>query len=60
MSSSLYMKAWPPDALERVGQKYFEDIEMTAECRKEAVEMCKQFHESCRALAEKYFNKKFS
>ncbi|CAB4020579.1 dynein heavy chain 3, axonemal-like, partial [Paramuricea clavata] len=48
-------KAWPEDALEMVANKFLDDVEMSYNVRKEVVFMCKYFHESVRALSEKYY-----
>lgn len=53
-------QAWPEDALELVANKFLEDVEMTNEIRIETVAMCKHFHESVRALSEKYALSKVS
>ncbi|XP_052779096.1 dynein axonemal heavy chain 3-like isoform X2 [Mya arenaria] len=51
-----WFKAWPEDALELVANKFLDDVEMTNEVRSETVVMCKHFHESVRALSEKFYN----
>lgn len=47
-------QAWPEDALERVAHKFLDDVEMSEEVRAETVVMCKHFHESVRAMSERY------
>ena len=51
----MYFQAWPEDALELVAHKFLDDVVMTNHVRKEAVIMCKHFHESVRALSNKYY-----
>ncbi|XP_069141245.1 dynein axonemal heavy chain 3-like isoform X4 [Argopecten irradians] len=51
-----WFKAWPEDALELVANKFLDDVEMSQEVREETVVMCKHFHESVRALSEKYYD----
>ncbi|KAK6993742.1 dynein heavy chain 3 axonemal, partial [Biomphalaria glabrata] len=50
-----WFKAWPEDALEMVANKFLDDVEMSTEIRSETVTMCKHFHESVRALSQKYY-----
>ena len=50
----IYFQAWPEDALELVAHKFFDDVEMSQEVRDETVFMCKHFHQSVRALSEKF------
>ncbi|KAJ8047551.1 Dynein heavy chain 3, axonemal [Holothuria leucospilota] len=50
-----WFKAWPEDALERVAHKFLDDVEMSEEVRVETVVMCKHFHESVRAMSERFF-----
>jgi len=49
-----YIKAWPQDALEMVANKFLEDVELEGEAHKQCVTMCQYFHQSVRALSEKY------
>ncbi|KAH9505438.1 Dynein heavy chain 3, axonemal, partial [Bulinus truncatus] len=51
-----WFKAWPEDALEMVANKFLDDVEMSTEVRNETVTMCKHFHESVRALSQKYYD----
>ncbi|XP_053376707.1 dynein axonemal heavy chain 3-like [Mercenaria mercenaria] len=51
-----WFKAWPEDALELVANKFLDEVEMTNEVREETVVMCKHFHESVRALSERFYN----
>ncbi|XP_023932407.1 dynein heavy chain 3, axonemal [Lingula anatina] len=50
-----WFTAWPEDALELVANQFLEDVEMSQAVREEAVVMCKHFHQSVRALSEKYY-----
>ncbi|XP_071815449.1 dynein axonemal heavy chain 3-like isoform X3 [Apostichopus japonicus] len=50
-----WFKAWPEDALERVAHKFLDDVEMSEEVRAETVVMCKHFHESVRAMSERFY-----
>ncbi|KAK2157592.1 hypothetical protein LSH36_188g04054 [Paralvinella palmiformis] len=50
-----WFKAWPEDALELVAHKFLDDVEMSQEVREETVIMCKHFHQTIRALSERYF-----
>ncbi|GAB1599972.1 hypothetical protein Ahia01_000274700 [Argonauta hians] len=50
-----WFTAWPPDALEMVANKFFEETEMDEGIKTECVHMCKHFHESVRLLSETYF-----
>ena len=47
-------QAWPEDALEMVAHKFLDDVEMSDEIRAETVVMCKHFHESVRAMSDRY------
>jgi dynein heavy chain len=49
-----WFQAWPEDALERVAQKFLEDVEMQEEERQAVVVICKHFHESTRHTSEKF------
>ncbi|KAK2168270.1 hypothetical protein NP493_1235g00007 [Ridgeia piscesae] len=51
-----WFKAWPEDALELVAHTFFDDVEMSPDLCREAVVMCKHFHESVRALSERYYD----
>ncbi|XP_030856161.1 dynein heavy chain 3, axonemal-like [Strongylocentrotus purpuratus] len=50
-----WFKAWPEDALEMVAHKFLDDVEMSDEIRAETVVMCKHFHESVRAMSDRFF-----
>ncbi|ELT89912.1 hypothetical protein CAPTEDRAFT_157693, partial [Capitella teleta] len=50
-----WFKAWPEDALELVAHKFFDDVEMSQHVRDQTVIMCKHFHQSIRALSERYY-----
>ncbi|XP_066284547.1 dynein axonemal heavy chain 3-like isoform X3 [Branchiostoma lanceolatum] len=50
-----WFKAWPEDALELVANKFLDEVEMSQEVRDEAVVMCKHFHQSVRALSDRFF-----
>ncbi|XP_059151038.1 dynein axonemal heavy chain 3-like [Physella acuta] len=51
-----WFKAWPEDALELVANKFLDEVEMSTEIRDQTVVMCKHFHESVRALSQKYYD----
>ncbi|XP_071486244.1 dynein axonemal heavy chain 3-like [Diadema antillarum] len=51
-----WFKAWPEDALERVAHKFLDDVEMSDEIRAETVVMCKHFHESVRAMSDRFYS----
>ncbi|XP_029639148.1 dynein heavy chain 3, axonemal-like isoform X2 [Octopus sinensis] len=50
-----WFKAWPPDALEMVANKFLEETEMDESTKHECVVMCKHFHESVRLMSENYY-----
>nr|XP_054750956.1 dynein axonemal heavy chain 3-like isoform X12 [Lytechinus pictus] len=50
-----WFKAWPEDALEMVAHKFLDDVEMSDEIRAETVVMCKHFHETVRAMSDRFF-----
>ncbi|KAK3779689.1 hypothetical protein RRG08_013644 [Elysia crispata] len=50
-----WFKAWPQDALQLVANKFLDDVEMKTEVRESTVSICKTFHESVRALSQKYY-----
>ena len=54
--STSLLQPWPEDALEMVANKFLDDVEMTNHVREQSVIMCKHFHESVRALSQKYFD----
>ncbi|XP_064605237.1 dynein axonemal heavy chain 3-like isoform X2 [Liolophura sinensis] len=51
-----WFQAWPDDALELVAHKFLDDVEMSEIVREETVGMCQHFHQSVRALSERYFD----
>jgi dynein heavy chain, axonemal len=51
-----WFQAWPDDALEMVGFKFLEDVELETQVRHEVVHMCKHFHQSVRHLSFDFFN----
>ncbi|KAJ1537226.1 Dynein heavy chain 7, axonemal [Nowakowskiella sp. JEL0078] len=51
-----WFKEWPDDALEMVATKFLSDIDMPDSVRKDAVFMCKHFHESTRIQSQKFIS----
>ena len=51
-----WFQAWPDDALEMVGFKFLEDVDMDAQVRREVVSMCKHFHQSVRTLSLDFYS----
>ena len=49
-----WFQAWPPDALQVVAQRFLEEVEMTTELRASCVRLCQEFHESVRALSDRF------
>ncbi|EDV21418.1 uncharacterized protein TRIADDRAFT_60039 [Trichoplax adhaerens] len=49
-----WFQVWPEDALEMVANYYLDDVEMDSRIRTESVSLCKYFHESIRALSNRY------
>jgi len=52
-----WFQAWPEDALEKVAQKSFEQIDIEEDEKKACVEICKYFHVSSSTLCEKFYMK---
>ncbi|XP_064633435.1 dynein axonemal heavy chain 12-like isoform X2 [Lineus longissimus] len=52
-----WFQAWPEDALERVANKFLENVDMEDDMRHETVHICQYFHTSARILSEKYLEK---
>ena len=50
----LHCQPWPEDALELVAHKFFDDVEMSQDVRDHTVTICKLFHQSVRALSDRY------
>ena len=46
-------QAWPEDALERVANKYLEQVEIDDREKAETVHICKYFHTSSMRLSER-------
>eukprot|EP00741_Cyanophora_paradoxa_P002212 tig00000555_g2144.t1 len=49
-----WFRDWPEDALTAVANKFLQEVQMEEGIRSEVVEMCKQFHESTRALSAQF------
>ncbi|XP_052058680.1 dynein axonemal heavy chain 3-like isoform X1 [Mytilus californianus] len=57
-----WFMAWPQDALELVANKFLEYVEMSqdkvrdTEVRDQTIEMCQHFHQSVRAMSDRYYD----
>jgi dynein heavy chain, axonemal len=51
-----WFTAWPDDALEMVATKFLEELEMDDTIRKQAIIMCKDFHQNIIKLSDTYLN----
>ncbi|KAF6041077.1 DNAH12 [Bugula neritina] len=49
-----WFQAWPEEALEKVGNKYLEGLEMEDWMKHECVSLCKTFHTSADDLSSRY------
>ena len=47
-------QSWPDDALTIVARRFLEDIEMGDKIKESCVDMCKEFHQTTRALSTQY------
>lgn len=52
---TLWLQAWPNDALEMVANKFLEDVDMSEQMRGLCVSMCQHFHQSVRTLSDQYY-----
>ena len=49
-----WFQPWPEEALEKVGNKYLEGLEMEDWMKHECVDICKTFHTSADTLSTRY------
>lgn len=48
------LQSWPDDALAIVARRYLDDVEMDEQIKENCVDMCKEFHQTTRALSTRY------
>ena len=51
-----WFPSWPDDALTIVARRFLNDVEMNNQVKDKCVEMCKEFHQTIRALSIRFLN----
>ena len=51
-----WFQSWPDDALTIVARRFLDDVEMNDKIKENCVNMCKEFHQSSRALSVRFFS----
>ena len=50
------VQAWPDDALERVANKFLEQLDIEEDQKEETVKLCKHFHQGTNKLSTDYLH----